>query len=122
MTGAPSLKFFSAMEAEHCKEFGNDLTFRTTNYGLETTPKTEWDIIARRKGKTDAQFEAILKGEFPQIGLGSNHHGRRIPDILELMKLEVCVSAKLSEEEVTAIVLYTGPMVTFLPFDFHLLE
>ncbi len=37
--------------------------------------------------------------------------GRRIPDIDELMDLDVAQRAKLSRPEVIAVVLYTGPMV-----------
>ncbi len=37
-------------------------------------------------------------------------HGRRIVLISELMKLKLAVDGKLTEDEVLAIVLDTGPM------------
>jgi hypothetical protein len=41
-------------------------------------------------------------------------HGRRIPEISKLMQSEVAKISKLSEFEVVAVVLYTGPMVSYL--------
>ena len=37
-------------------------------------------------------------------------HGRQIVAISELMKLKLAIDAKLTEVEMLAIVLYTGPM------------
>jgi hypothetical protein len=45
------------------------------------------------------------------VGLADMRHGRRIPEIETLMKLEASQLANLSKWEVIAVVLYTGPMV-----------
>ena len=37
-------------------------------------------------------------------------HGRRIVRISELMQLKLAIDAKLTEVEMLAVVLYTGPM------------
>jgi hypothetical protein len=95
--GMPHLKFMDAMRQEHCEKVGCDTSFTTGNYKITTTPKQEWLYIA---GDESGQQVAC-----PDMG-----HGRRIVLISELMKLKLSVDAKLTEVEMLAIVLYTGPM------------
>lgn len=109
-----------AMEAEHCKMAGSDYEFTTGNYHVTTRPRVEWRLVAGRRGKQDQDFEGWVRGpwldgEVISVGLGAGAHGRRIPDLDELMKLPVREQACLREEEVMAIVLYTGPMVSLCP-------
>ena len=33
------------MEAEHCTMAGHDWEFTTSNYGVKTTPRTEWSLV-----------------------------------------------------------------------------
>lgn len=99
------------MEAEHCKMAGSDFEFTTGNYRVTTRPREEWRLVLGRKGRTEQDFVKWLKAEAISVGLGDAGHGRRIPDLDELMKLESCEKAELREAEVIAIVLYTGPMV-----------
>ncbi len=87
--GDPSLDFLKAMETEHCHR----KVFKTQNYGIETCPFNEWDIVVNRN--------------LPAADMRSE---RRVPDIDELLKLEQAIAAKLTREEVVAVVLYTGPM------------
>ena len=90
----PDIK--TAMEAEHCKLTGCDQQFTTLNYtGITTTPRKEWDIVVNRKKCPHEQMR----------------FNRRIPFISDLLELPLARNAKLSEAEVIAIVLYTGPMV-----------
>jgi hypothetical protein len=100
-----------AMRAEHCSKYGSDVVFETSNYRIRTTPAAEWKLVAEREGLGDAEFAAVLEQRFPGVGLGDGHHGRRIPDISELMREESAQVARLQKVEVTSIVLYTGPMV-----------
>jgi hypothetical protein len=100
-----------AMRAEHCSKYGSDSVFETSNYRIRTTPAAEWNLVAEREGLSDDDFAAVLAQRFPGVGLGDGHHGRRIPDVLELMNEESAQLASLQKVEVTAIVLYTGPMV-----------
>ena len=58
-------------------------------------PKEEWQLVMQRKGKGDK-----WTGK------------RRIPDISKLMELDSRQVAGLIEEEVIAIVMYSGPMVS----------
>jgi hypothetical protein len=95
--GMPHVKFREAMKQEHCDRAGCNMSFTTGNYKITTTPKQEWFYIA---GDEAAQQVAC-----PDMG-----HGRRIVLISELMKLKLAVDGKLTEDEVLAIVLYTGPM------------
>jgi hypothetical protein len=113
--GTPHLKFFDAMEAEHCEKSGHDHQFETPNYKIVTCPETEWKLVVRREGKTPEEFKDMLSREFPSVGLGPAHHGRRIPDISELLELDDSKQANLIKCEVVAIVLYTGPLVSHRP-------
>ena len=90
--GQPHLDFDLAVEAEHCSCAGHSMPFTTSNYGITTTPKEEWDIIVNRK---------------PTENLG---HDRQVLDIDELMQSEIVKGGDLSRIEVIVLVLYTGPM------------
>ncbi len=95
--GMPHLKFKDAMRQEHCEKAGCTTPFTTGNYKITTTPKHEWLYIAG--GDTGDLVPC------PDMG-----HGRRIVLISELMQLKLAIDAKLTEVELLAVVLYTGPM------------
>jgi hypothetical protein len=95
--GMPHLKFKDAMRQEHCEKAGCNTSFTTGNYKITTTPKQEWLYIA---GDETGQLVPC-----PDMG-----HGRRIVRISELMQLKLAIDAKLTEVEMLAVVLYTGPM------------
>ena len=95
--GMPHLKFKDAMRQEHCERAGCSTSFTTGNYKITTTPHQEWLYIA---GDETGQ----------QVACPDMDHGRRILVISELMKLQLAIDAKLTEVEMLAIVLYTGPM------------
>jgi hypothetical protein len=82
------------MEGEHCARFDSDEAFETGNYRITTTPRREWRIVV------DGDAE-----------LADMRAGRRIPAIRELMALQTARDAGLEEQEVVAVVIYTGPMV-----------
>ena len=90
--GMPHLNFKHAMRQEHCERAGCDVEFTTGNYKITTNPKREWQYVV----------DGVA---CPDMG-----HQRRLISILELLQRQVCRDAKLCEEEVIAIVLYTGPM------------
>jgi hypothetical protein len=112
LTGTPHLKFLDAMEAEHCKKQGHNHFFETPNYKIKTCPEIEWNLVRKREGKTEEEFMKILSNEVPSVGLGPAHHGRRIPDVDDLLQLEDSKQAKLIKCEVLAIVQYTGPLAS----------
>jgi hypothetical protein len=95
--GMPHLKFKDAMRQEHCERAGCNTQFTTGNYKITTTPRQEWLYIA---GDEAGQ----------QMACADMGHGRRIVRISELMKLKLAIDAQLTEVEMLAIVLYTGPM------------
>ncbi len=83
-----------AMTAEHCESFDSDQAFTTTNYKVETTPRREWRIVVH----CDAS-------------LADMRHGRRLQRIDDIMRRSDVTAWGVSREEITAVVLYTGPMV-----------
>jgi WD40 repeat protein len=90
--GMPHLNFKNAMRQEHCERTGCGVEFTTGNYKITTTPRREWQYI-------------VDGVPCPDMG-----HNRRLIPISELLQQEVSQNANLSEVEVIAIVLYTGPM------------
>ena len=90
--GMPHLNFKHAMRQEHCERAGCDVVFTTGNYKITTTPAKEWRYVADN-------------ASCPDMG-----HSRRLVPVHELLQRQVSSDAKLCEEEVIAIVLYTGPM------------
>jgi hypothetical protein len=85
-----------AMEKEHRSKS----RFTTPNYGLTTCPAEEWRIVV----KGDIKFEKEYNGQ-----------SRKIPNYSKLLKADQSKPdgqrAGLTEEEIIAIILYTGPMV-----------
>ena len=93
--GSCLLNFKEAMRVEHCEHDVDESEFIPTNCQLRTTPRREWELVVERK---------ILE---PRESVG----GRRIPVLDELAKLDLAIQARLTEPEIIAVVLYTGPMV-----------
>ena len=96
-TGMPHIKFREAMEAEHCSKVGSNFKFTTGNYHITTSAAQEWDYVVNRANP-------------PQEVMG---HSRRIPDMQALLSSEASLNSSLTMDEVTAVVLYTGPMVRY---------
>ncbi len=94
------------IESEHCYQIDSSIAFHTTNYGITTSPAQEWGITMN----LDASRADM-------------RHGRRLPDLAELLRSDVATQAGLSFAEVVVLVLYTGPMVgrapALHPTDFH---
>ena len=96
MTGQPDLRFEEGMRREHCSKEGCDHMFVTSNYNIETCAKREWFIVVDKRDD-----------------LADMGNKRRLLDISELMLLPMVQKSRLTRHEVIAVVLYTGPMVTF---------
>jgi hypothetical protein len=93
--GMPNLKFMEAMRQEHCERAGCDTSFTTGNYNITTQPSKEWSyVVADETGH--------------RVECPDKTHGRTIQPIDELMKKPLAIAAKLKEEEMIAVVLYTG--------------
>ena len=96
--GIPDLNFMKSMALEHCSKAGCRDLFKTGNYEITTCPYNEWKIAV------DYEIE-----------LADLRHERHLKKISELLNSDEATKAKLEECEVSAVVLYTGPMV-FLNF------
>ena len=97
--GSCCLNFLLGMEREHCSRAGSEKPITTTNYGLVTTPRREWNLVMRVE--TAKEEEMLFE--------------RRIPCCKQLGDVEVAKAARLTYEEIVAVVLYTGPMVSNQP-------
>ncbi len=94
-SGAPNLDFKKTMRAEHTTLGGSTFTFKTGNYKITTQPNQEWLYVVGDESGT--------RLECPDMG-----HSRHIKTIDDLMKKPLARKAKLTEEEIIAVVLYTG--------------
>ena len=92
-------KFERAMELEHCSKPVSSWSFTTSNYGVVTTPQAEWRLVLNADKGPDETTATFAKD------------GRRMPSFRNLMQLELSKKAGLTEAEVIAVILYTGPMV-----------
>lgn len=99
--GSPNPKFREAMSQEH----RSTKKFTTTNYGVTTSPAEEWEAVVRSDKRPHQTRE---------------DDRRRIPNLQELLEREAAedepkeqgaATTRLTEDEIIAIVLYTGPMV-----------
>jgi ankyrin repeat protein len=97
--GMPHLDFKREMMREHCERTGCNTEFTTNNYKITTTPEKEWLYVAG-----DANGQRL---PCPPECL---NHGRKILTLDELKQLDLAIRAKLNDEEILALVLYTGPM------------
>ena len=96
--GAPSTKIHEAIKDEHCTMAGCEVEFTTSNYGVTTTPNREYDIST-----------GVL--ECPEKDM-VDKKGRRVRTIVsleDLKKLELCQSAKLTDDEITSVVSRQNP-------------
>ncbi len=83
------------MCAEHTTRGGSTFIFTTGNYKIRTQPQKEWLYVVGDESGT--------RLDCPDMG-----HERHIKTIDELMKKPLARKAKLTEEEIIAVVLYTG--------------
>jgi ankyrin repeat protein len=96
--GSPNLDFLKAMRTEHMTLGGHDFMFVTNNYKVRTQARQEWlYVVGDENGN---------RVEPPVSDMG---HGRVIQSIDDLMQKPLARAAKLTHEEIIAIVMYTGP-------------
>ncbi len=110
------------MKKEHCEKEGSKELFTTPNYGVTTYPAIEWAFV---EGTEQCPVEDLKKKiwieESNQWKSESNGKViRRIRSLAEL-KLEedmdcrqLISNAKLGDEEIVAVTMYTGPMYLIL--------
>jgi ankyrin repeat protein len=96
--GLASLDFFNAMRMEHMTRGGSDFVFVSGNYKLQTKACDEWlYVVGDENGRRVTPPASVME------------HGRVIHPIDELLLKPLAKAAKLTREEMIAIVMYTGP-------------
>ncbi len=92
-SGAPHLDFSKGIHDEHCVMWGFNVEFTTSNYGLTTTPQREYEIST---GKQQCREEDMKdkKGKIVRV----------IRRIEELRRLKLCRKARLTDDEILAVV------------------
>ena len=82
------------MRDEHCEMPGYNFEFTTSNYGLTTTPQKEYEIST---GKRLCPEEDMKDKKGRRV--------RVIRRIEELRLLKLCQKARLTDDEILAVVL-----------------
>ena len=93
MSGEPHPDLQKGMEHEHCEMFGSDEPFQTTNYGVTTTPRKEYEITT---GNRVCPVEDKLDKK--------NRSVRIIRGIEELKQQKSVDKAALEDAEIVAVV------------------
>ena len=124
----PDLNFIKGMKAEHCARKDSREVFQTSNYKIKPCTLEEWNLVIENWSMYDnqqsssAHFELFFgpKGAETMLEKATKEqkmgYERRIPQLDDLKQEAVVINSKLRLEEILAVVLYTGPMVT--PFCF----
>jgi ankyrin repeat protein len=86
------------MRMEHMTCGGSDFVFVSGNYKLQTKARDEWLYVVGDENGRRLTPPALVMG-----------HGRVIQSIDELLRKPLAQAAKLTREEMIAIVMYTGP-------------
>ena len=81
------------MEEEHCVKAGWDDEFISSNYGVRTTPRKEYEIATGRRA---CPPEDMLDKKGRKV--------RIVQRIEELKQLKLAKKAGLTEEEIVAVV------------------
>ena len=93
--GYPHPQIEKGMRDEHCEEsLGCNVEFTTTNYGITTTPKREYEIAC--DPEKCPEEDKMNKERTKSI--------RTVKKVAELVELDIAVQAKLELSEVEAIV------------------
>ena len=100
------------IKAEHCSRKDSRVYFETSNYNIKTCPLEEWNLVVSENSEhfmgTKDAVESVLSKATKE---GKMKNNRRIPLLNELKNLDVVKQSGLRDEEILAVVLYTGPMV-----------
>jgi hypothetical protein len=97
------------MEIEHLQEKGSRIPFKTTNYKITTCPETEWRLVTATDERERDKYWNLSNSKIEKKG--SAH--RKKPFLAEHKQKQLYVESNMIEEELIAVVLYTGPMVQF---------
>ena len=94
-SGQPHPNIEKGMRDEHCEEsLGCNVEFTTTNYGITTTPKKEYEIAC--DPEKCPEEDKMNKERTTSI--------RTVKKVDELVELDIAVQAELELSEVKAIV------------------
>jgi hypothetical protein len=108
--GEPNPDLSKGMADEHCVMYGHDEQFETSNYGVRTTPRQEYEITT---GKRDCAAKDMEDKKGRPV--------RIIPRIEELKLLKVAQKAGLVEEELIAVVRARHDMDSRVAYEFSFL-
>lgn len=106
--GMPSIKLKDAMEREHLEGPDNDRYFTAPNTNVETTSAIEWYFVSKPH-----ELNSLNIKSWPQAPEGDRRHPTDLQKFLDKMNDKnnlLYGQEKLTEEEVIALRLYTGPM------------
>jgi hypothetical protein len=99
--GLPNPRLMEAMRLEHCEGGDSMDTFKAPNYGTSTTPEAEWRVVNDPEEGKRVSLDSVDK-----------LHKRRVRALAELREDKEVKGARLRDEEILALLLYTGWKLT----------
>lgn len=118
MIGLPNARVYDGMKAEHCHRADSDDVFTTSNYGLDTTSRREWEFVvspgpglypgeADRRVPSSVQLARLNRANRKRLTIAAVWHGRgahdphkrvrqSIADLLEHPKIQAAALSKVS--------------------------
>ncbi|GFH52597.1 hypothetical protein CTEN210_09073 [Chaetoceros tenuissimus] len=106
--GMPSIKLKEAMKREHLEGLDHGRYFTAPNTNVETTSAIEWNFVVNPH-----ELDSLNIESWPQAPRGDKRYPTDLQKYLEIMNEKNSLLSgqeKLTEEEVIALRLYTGPM------------
>jgi hypothetical protein len=112
LIGSPNPKIMQGMQAEHCLRGNSRREFTTGNYNVTTTPAMEWEFVVEPKDGVAYPHTPKDKTLWPSDRKleWKGENGRETKDLAVFMATAQVRLAGLSEAEVIALRLVSGPM------------
>ena len=98
--GLPNPRLMEAMRLEHCEGGDSMNNFTAPNYVTETTPAAEWKVV------TDPEEGARVSRDS-----AGKRRVRALAELREVKEVKAC-EPRLRDEEILALLLYTGWKLT----------
>jgi hypothetical protein len=110
LIGTPNPKIQQGMEGEHCRRGNCKVEFTTNNYNVTTTPTLEWEFVVEPKVGFAYPHTPKDKKLWPNGKGWKGESGREPLDLIVFTVKSEVKLAGLTDPEVIAARLYTGPM------------
>ena len=112
IVGPLDVQYIRAMFNEHCLNAEASKQFTAWNAGheIKTTPEREWLFVVGRDGLDKSSWTFDVERAEPVVEEGMMVEGRNAEKLAALLRSPEVKRSKVTEAELVALRLYTGPM------------